>query len=118
MGTLLRFLLVCLLAAQMASLVQGAEETTENYAGQVKEAEPSWPKYQTLRYQEDYSGLYGQEPRDWFDRLKDIPLGDDLRLTIGGQARLRFESKDNEVFGSGTPDQTITFSIVTAFTPI
>ncbi len=90
LGSLLLFSTTLL--AQQANQVSTSNQT------------PKWPKYELIRYQEDYSGFHSQEPRDFFDQLKDMPLADDWRLTIGGQARLRFENKHNEVFGSGTPE--------------
>ncbi len=66
------------------------------------------PKYQNVRQDEDFSYL-GGEPgtykTDVWDPLKWIDLGDDWRLTLGGQARLRFESEQNKAFGSVEPTQ-------------
>jgi len=60
--------------------------------------------YKLLRYDEDYS--YLKDPRkrtDPMDFLKYIPLGerDDYYLSLGGQARPRFESFHNPDFGGG-----------------
>ena len=62
------------------------------------------PKYQNLRYDEDFSyldGAPGSYSEDLWDPIKWISLGDDWHLTIGGQARLRMESETNKSFGSG-----------------
>ena len=66
------------------------------------------PKYQNVRYDEDFSYL-GGEPgtykTDMWDPLKWMDLGDDWRLTLGGQTRFRFESEQNKAFGSIEPTQ-------------
>jgi hypothetical protein len=63
------------------------------------------PKYMNLRYDEDFSYLGdtpGQYEEDFWDPIKWIPVADDWHLTLGGQARLRFESETDKSFGSGT----------------
>lgn len=66
------------------------------------------PKFNNLRYEEDFSYL-GGEPgtykEDLWDPLKWIDLGDEWYLTLGGQIRLRFESEQNKAFGSVEPTQ-------------
>jgi hypothetical protein len=68
------------------------------------ESVPTPPPFQVLRHAEDYSVL-GDGPRaTWLDELKYMSvICPDLRLTVGGQARVRYEYKHNEVFGSGRP---------------
>jgi hypothetical protein len=69
---------------------------------------PTGPKYYNLRYDEDFSYLAGEPGtyrEDIWDPLKWIPLTDDWSLTLGGQARLRFESEHNKAFGSIEPSQ-------------
>jgi hypothetical protein len=64
------------------------------------------PKYQNLRYDEDFSYLSGTEgsyQKDLWDPLKWIELSDDWTLSIGGQARVRFESETNKNFGGTDP---------------
>lgn len=63
-----------------------------------------WPKYQKVRFTEDYSGLAGLDAipaRDGLDALKYIPLNDegDWYVSFGGQVRLRFEDYQNFNFG-------------------
>ncbi|MHC4105633.1 MAG: hypothetical protein ACYSR9_11890, partial [Planctomycetota bacterium] len=61
------------------------------------------PKYMNLRYDEDFSYLgdtAGQYEEDIWDSIKWIPIADDWHLTLGGQARLRFESETDKSFGS------------------
>ncbi len=66
------------------------------------------PGFHNLRYEEDFSYLGGEpgsyEDDPWYP-LKWIDLGDDWYLTLGGQARLRFESEQNKAFGSVEPTQ-------------
>jgi hypothetical protein len=59
------------------------------------------PKYQNVRYREDWSGLLCAEPcarKDWSDQLKALRLGSGAWLDLGGQVRARFESFDNFQF--------------------
>ncbi|MHC4568044.1 MAG: alginate export family protein [Planctomycetota bacterium] len=83
----------------MASLASSVRGQADAIAG---------PKFHNLRYEEDFSYL-GAEPgtykEDVWDPLKWIDLGDDWYLTLGGQARLRFESEQNKAFGSVEPTQ-------------
>lgn len=54
-----------------------------------------------LRYDEDWSVLR-DEPREGWRQAKYVPLGDtgDAYLTLGGEARTRFEGFDNNLWGS------------------
>ncbi len=58
-----------------------------------------------MRFDDDFSYLYGPkgsyEP-SIFDPLKNIELGEDLRLSFGGDVRWRFESKRNEFLRPGS----------------
>ena len=57
------------------------------------------PKYMNLRYDEDFSYLgdaAGQYEEDFWDPIKWIPVADAWHLTLGGQARLRFESETDK----------------------
>jgi len=66
------------------------------------------PKYQNIRQDENFSYLGGEAgtyKTDVWDPLKWMDLGDDWRLTLGGQTRLRFESEQNKAFGSVEPTQ-------------
>ena len=66
------------------------------------------PGYKNVRYDEDFSylgGAPGTYQTDAWDPLKWMDLGDDWYLTLGGQARLRFESEQNKAFGSVEPTQ-------------
>ncbi len=69
---------------------------------QADQASTPGPKYLNLRYDEDFSYLAGPEGsyvKDTWDSIKWIPIGDTWHLTLGGQARLRFESETDKTFG-------------------
>lgn len=64
------------------------------------------PKLLDLRYDEDFSYLDGEPDSykaDFFDPIKNIRLGDDWRLTLGGELRVRVESETNKAFGATEP---------------
>src|SRR5262245_20238731 len=76
---------------------------------QEQPAEPSPPPpYQRLRYDEDYSYLADPDMRtDLWDPVKYIPLNErgDWRLSLGGEARERFEYYRNYRWDPDAPDQ-------------
>ena len=66
------------------------------------------PKYQKLRYEEDYG--YLQDPRkrvDWFDPIKYVPLSEDGEhyLSLGGLIRERYEYIHNPLWGQDQQDK-------------
>ena len=64
-------------------------------------AAPKKPKYLNLRYDEDFSyldGPAGSYTPDFFDPIKNIHLGDNMRLSIGGEFRFRLEAETNKNF--------------------
>ncbi len=64
------------------------------------------PKYLNLRYNEDFSYLDGSEGSyepDFFDPIKNIHLGEDWRLTLGGEFRFQMQSETNKGFGATEP---------------
>lgn len=62
---------------------------------------PAAPEYTTLRWNEDYSYLKDAPRTDTFDSIKYIAMGpDDWYLSLGGQARGRYEFWNNEAFGA------------------
>jgi len=66
-----------------------------NMAGQER------PAFKSLRYDEDYSFLADPAQRtEWLDFLKYIPIADGRLgyVSIGGEARERFETYENEFF--------------------
>ena len=65
------------------------------------------PVFTALRYDEDYSYLKDPAARtNAFDSIKHISLSErsDSYLTLGGQARDRYEYFENYLFGSGPQD--------------
>lgn len=65
------------------------------------------PPYQQLRYDEDYT--YLRDPSrsvDFWDTLKYVPLKSDgsIYLSLGGEARERYEYFDNTSWGQGPQD--------------
>ena len=70
---------------------------------------PAAPAYQQLRYEEDYRYLRDPSRRsDFLDRLKYIALtqGDESYLTLGGEARERYEYFHNSQWGAGPQDDS------------
>src|SRR6478672_711443 len=87
-----------LLALFMLSLSQLCAQTSS--------PSPTPPPYQQQRYDEDWS--YLSDPArhtDWFDRVKYIPLNDGgWYLSLGGEARIRYEYFSKFAFGAGPQD--------------
>jgi hypothetical protein len=63
------------------------------------------PRLTTIRYDEDYSYLRdpGERTGAWWERFKYVPLNEsgDIYLTLGGEARLRYEWFKNNNWGEG-----------------
>ena len=70
----------------------------------MSDAQP--PTFQTLRYNEDWSFLHDSIRRtDWLDPAKFIPLaGTNVYVSIGGEARLKYERYDEPVFNQQPAD--------------
>jgi Alginate export len=68
---------------------------------------PSPPPFQSLRYEEDYGYLKDKSKQTGrLDKLKYIPLGrENWYLSLGGEARIRYETFKNVAFGFGTQDK-------------
>jgi hypothetical protein len=68
---------------------------------------PTPTSFQSMRYDEDYSYLKDKSKRkESLDKLKYIPLRKkDFYLSIGGEARIRYETYRNVGFGSGVQDK-------------
>ena len=91
----MRFLL--LIAGIAASLSAVAQQQLEKKC-------PPRETYKSLRYEEDWSGLRDPECRtDPFDELKFVPLGEQAYMSLGGEARLRYERYTNPGFGTDPP---------------
>jgi len=66
------------------------------------------PKFFHLRYGEDFSYLEGEPGsyrEDLFDPIKYVSLGDNWRLTVGGEFRFRLEAETNFAFDAVEPTQ-------------
>lgn len=64
------------------------------------------PKYLNLRYDEDFSYLDGPADSyesDFFDPIKNIHLGPDWRLSLGGEFRYQMDHETNKNFGAADP---------------
>jgi hypothetical protein len=86
------------------ALPPGPAETDRAVAGS-KSASP--PRYLQLRYDEDYSYLQDPSQRtDLFDPLKFVALDEagEFYLTLGGEARERYEYFHNSLWGDGPQD--------------
>lgn len=86
--------------------VQAASAEGEQATGKLNR-----PAYQSLRFDEDWSGLRGADlsaTNDFWDHLKFIPLNrdDSAWLTLGGQLREREEYFRNFLFGASVPQET------------
>lgn len=63
------------------------------------------PTYSNLRYDEDWRAVRDTaKAGDKWDRIKHIALGDEAYLSLGGDARVRYEYYRNPGFGSGRQD--------------
>ncbi len=95
-----RAVVVWVVGAVLVSPVLAQEEAAEKpLAG---------PKLLNLRYDEDFSYLDGEPSTyraDFFDRFKNIHIGDDWRLSLGGEFRFRLEAETNKAFGATEPAQ-------------
>src|SRR5439155_5632725 len=72
----------------------------------IAAAQTTPPPYTPVRWNEDYSYLKDSPAADLFDPIKYIPLNDggDWYLSLGGQARKRYEYFNNNNFGAGAQD--------------
>jgi hypothetical protein len=87
-------------------------ETASAPAAKLSAPKPG-PRYFDLRYDEDFSYLDGPPDsyqKDFFDPIKNIHLGRDWRLTLGGEIRNRMEAETNRAYGAVEPAQD-TFDI-------
>ncbi len=92
--------------AGKAKEVEGEAVESKTLEVVVEEKPLAKPKYLNLRYDEDFSYLDGPEDSyvpDFFDPVKNIHLGEDWRLTLGGEFRFRMESETNKGFGATEP---------------
>src|SRR5262245_33305165 len=103
-------MIICfLLIATLAGIGIGAFAQTTQPATPLPAAAPtpSPPLFQSLRFDEDWSYLKDESMRsECLDRLKYVPLnGRDWYLSLGGEARIRYEYFDEFNFGAGPQDE-------------
>ncbi|NOT02068.1 MAG: alginate export family protein [Phycisphaerales bacterium] len=71
-------------------------------AADYRKNDGSGAKYFNLRYDEDFR-YFDEQPElrdsDFRNRLKNIHLGDEWRLDLGGEFRLRLDARSNQAFG-------------------
>lgn len=94
-------------AAPKIMNVSAAKSSAQAQSPAKNAAKPG-PKYSNLRCDEDFSYLADPDTpytKDMWDPIKWMDVGDGWRLTLGGQARARFESETNKNFGSTEPTQ-------------
>lgn len=85
-----------------------AEDTEPPHPAEARAANAPLPgpRYLNLRYDEDFSyldGEHGSYREDFFDPIKNIHLGPDWRLSLGGEFRFQMESETNKAFGATEP---------------
>ena len=96
------------LLAQNAQAGETQETRVNKQTATVTDKPLPGPKYLNLRWDEDFSYLDGEPGsyrEDWSDPIKNIHLGDDWRLTLGGELRYRLEAETNKAFGATEPAQ-------------
>ena len=75
----------------------------------VESADLPGPRFNNLRFNDDFSYLDGEEESyrpDFFDPIKNIGLGGDWRVSFGGEVRARVMSEtNNRGFGAIEPAQ-------------
>lgn len=95
----MRAFAICLITVAFAnSVCRGGEAREPSPPAEKKTARP---KFQSLRYEEDYSVLADPARRDDFwDPIKYVPIAGGRwgYLSFGGEVRERFEAYENEFF--------------------
>ena len=93
----------------LAQVLLGSAAAYAQNAPQTAPAIPAPPAYTPVRWNEDYSYLRDESRRggDLFDPVKYIPLGpDDWYVSLGAQARYRYEFFNDFNFGDPFPQDT------------
>ncbi len=88
--------------AALAGTVAIVGTTNIALANEDEPAPVTYPKFQTLRFQEDWSGFDPENGTDYWDDIKHIKLNDDgsFWLGMGGSLRLRAESWESFGFSA------------------
>jgi len=93
-----------LLAAGILVVGAAPARSGDGTAPAAAPTKPPIPKYENLRFREDWSNLRSVPPCercDLSDRMKAVQLWDSCSwVNVGGQLRLRFEAWDNQNFGA------------------
>lgn len=96
-----------------AARAERAAPSTQPASQPVQPAKPlPGPRYAPVRYDDDFSyldGPKGSYAPDFFDPIKRIRLGDDLTLSLGGEARGRVEAVTHKLYGAEAPSQDTYF---------
>jgi len=99
-----RHLLAAAIGAEMLMIVPVVLATEEPETETV-----TYPKFQTLRFQEDWSDFDHEKGDDYWDRIKHMNLNDDGSIWVGVGGELRFRGEGWESFGfssASTADET------------
>ncbi|HED54421.1 MAG TPA: hypothetical protein ENJ00_09530 [Phycisphaerales bacterium] len=67
--------------------------------GQDKPIAPTYPKFQTLRFEEDWSGFSPEGGTDYWDQYKHMELNEDGSYWVGFGGELRYRSEQWQSFG-------------------
>jgi Alginate export len=91
----------------LAALIAGAVLAAQVTGLRAQDGCAQRPAYQSLRYDEDWRVL--SDPQcvaDAVDRVKFLPFGanDERYLSLGGEARIRYERYEHPSFGSEIED--------------
>jgi hypothetical protein len=98
--------IVTLAGVGMRAFAQTSQPATSPPAHAPVPSQSSPPPFQSMRYEEDWSYLKDESRRsERLDSLKYIPLDKTgWYLSLGGEARIRYEYFDNFNFGAGPQD--------------
>ena len=79
---------------------------TYNDNGDNSAQEEQQPRFKKLRYEELYSAPLSVGKNDnILDKIKYLPVNDDTYISIGGEARLRYEYTHNPNYGENSQDK-------------
>ena len=100
-----RVLVLAMAVLGVVSVATAQSPAPSPPAAAPAKVDPARPAFTIIRWGEDYSFLRDPGKREGFlDNLKYIPLGQDVHLSLGGQARLRYENYTHLNFGAGKQD--------------
>lgn len=112
-------LLTCLgFSGALTGTVQPALASVEPDS-ETASVQLSYPKFQTLRFEEDWSGFDASLGENYWDDIKHKNLNDDGSIWVGMGGELRFRSESWESFGfspSTTADDTFGLGRIQLYT--